>query len=74
MAGREPSGRVWVRSSYSGEAGNCVEVAFGSGGDRALVRDSKRPSGAERDAVLAFRRQAWCGFLAGLGDPGAGCS
>ncbi|MFM9697270.1 DUF397 domain-containing protein [Streptomyces europaeiscabiei] len=31
---------MWVRSSYSGEADDCVEVAAGQ--RRVMVRDSQR--------------------------------
>ncbi|MGX4692973.1 DUF397 domain-containing protein [Streptomyces sp. JNUCC 63] len=72
LAGREPSGRAWVRSSYSNQNGECVEAALAQG--RVLVRDSKRPGNGGDGEVLAFRRAAWCGFLAGLGDPEAGGS
>ncbi|MFH8219153.1 DUF397 domain-containing protein [Streptomyces sp. NPDC018057] len=41
LAGREPTGRAWVRSSYSGDGQECVEVAAERG--RTLVRDSKCP-------------------------------
>ncbi|MEI5523211.1 DUF397 domain-containing protein [Streptomyces brasiliscabiei] len=68
MIGRESSARVWFRSSYSGDADNCVEVAAGR--RRVMVRDSN----FDRDALLVFRHAAWCGFLAGLVDPGAGGS
>ncbi len=38
------AGLAWVKSSYSGNNGNCVEVASLPTGDRAL-RDSKNPHG-----------------------------
>ncbi|WP_329290434.1 DUF397 domain-containing protein [Streptomyces pseudovenezuelae] len=66
VVGRELVGRAWFRSSYSVAQGECVEVAAEDRG-RVLVRDSKQ----YRDAVLAFRHEAWCGFLAGLVDPEA---
>ncbi|WP_327348772.1 DUF397 domain-containing protein [Streptomyces europaeiscabiei] len=59
---------MWVRSSYSGEADDCVEVDAGR--RRVMVRDSN----GNGDALLVFRHAAWCGFLAGLVDPGAGGS
>ncbi|MCC9706234.1 DUF397 domain-containing protein [Streptomyces sp. MNU76] len=43
----------------------CVEASFGE--SRVLVRDSN----SRKNAVLSFRHTAWCGFLAGLVDPGA---
>ncbi|MGP4049087.1 DUF397 domain-containing protein [Streptomyces sp. 2A115] len=66
VVGREPSARVWTRSSYSkDESGDCVEVAVE--GARVLVRDSKRREGP----VLVFRRVTWCGLLAELENPAA---
>ncbi|WP_405798360.1 DUF397 domain-containing protein [Streptomyces sp. NBC_01506] len=38
-------GLAWVKSSYSGNNGNCVEVAALPDGSRRLPRDSKRPHG-----------------------------
>ncbi|MFB6956509.1 DUF397 domain-containing protein [Streptomyces sp. NPDC056309] len=61
-----------MKSSYSGGDGECVEAALGE--DRVLVRDSKRPEGDGDGGVLAFRRTAWCGFVAGFVDPEAGGS
>lgn len=50
----------WVKSSYSGNNGNCVEVAVLPGGGRAL-RDSKNPSGP----VLTFTDAEFGVFIAG---------
>ncbi|MET7285232.1 DUF397 domain-containing protein [Streptomyces sp. NPDC005573] len=59
-----------MRSSHSGGGGGeCVEAFLGE--ERVLVRDSKRPGG---DRVLVFCREAWCGFLTELVEPGAGGS
>ncbi len=60
MLGR-PSREHWHKSSYSGTAGNCVEVADLGRGIRA-VRDSKDP------AVLALRFTAdeWSTFTLGI--------
>ncbi|WP_308460833.1 DUF397 domain-containing protein [Streptomyces sp. Ru71] len=63
---------MWVRSSRSSGNGECVEAALGQG--RVLVRDSKRSGCGEGGGLLAFRRAAWCGFLAWLGDPETGGS
>lgn len=64
MIGRDPTGRVWRKSSHSGgDETDCVEVAVEKA--QVLVRDSKRRAGP----VLVFRRAAWCGLLAGLGNP-----
>ncbi|MCX4699022.1 DUF397 domain-containing protein [Streptomyces sp. NBC_01373] len=49
----------WVKSSYSGNNGNCVEVAVLPGGGRAL-HDSKNPSGP----VLTFSADEFSAFMA----------
>lgn len=48
----------WVKSSFSGNNGNCVEIAVLPTGDRA-VRDSKNPHGP----ALVFTPQALTAFL-----------
>ncbi|WP_405536289.1 DUF397 domain-containing protein [Streptomyces sp. NBC_00075] len=53
---------TWVKSSYSGNNGDCVEVAALPGGGRAL-RDSKDPSGP----VLTFSGAEFARFIAGAG-------
>ena len=55
----EPTGR-WIKSSYSGPQGNCVEVALLSDGQVA-VRNSRRPDGA----TLVFTGIEWAAFLRG---------
>lgn len=65
MLDRESSARSWIKSSHSGDTSMCVEASFGE--SRVLVRDSN----SRKNAVLSFRHTAWCGFLAGLVDPGA---
>jgi hypothetical protein len=53
--------RWWRKSSYSGTAGNCVEVAeLGAG--VCAVRDSKDPGGL----VLTCTAQQWSALTAGL--------
>jgi len=53
--------RCWRKSSYSGTAGNCVEVAqLGAG--VCAVRDTKDPNGL----VLTCTAQQWSAFTAGL--------
>ncbi|MEU9886856.1 DUF397 domain-containing protein [Sphaerisporangium sp. NPDC051011] len=47
----------WIKSSYSGDEGNCVELAALPGKDMA-VRDSKRPHGP----VLRFPATEWTAF------------
>ncbi|GAA3749858.1 DUF397 domain-containing protein [Streptomyces tremellae] len=49
---------AWVKSSYSGNNGNCVEVAVLPRGGRA-VRDSKDPQGP----ALAFAPGAFDAFI-----------
>jgi Domain of unknown function (DUF397) len=51
----------WRKSSYSGQSGNCVEVARNLPG-LAAVRDSKAPGGAK----LVVSQQAWRVFLRGV--------
>ncbi|MGW5336602.1 DUF397 domain-containing protein [Streptomyces bauhiniae] len=54
-----PTGNLsWVRSSYSGNNGNCVEVASLPGGGRA-VRDSKDHGGP----ILSFTVGEWAAFV-----------
>ncbi len=47
----------WRKSSYSGDQGNCVEVAD-QNGNRVLVRDTKNRA----DAILRFTPDAWRRF------------
>jgi hypothetical protein len=49
---------TWRKSSFSGDQGNCVEVAGGLSG-RTLVRDSKSPTGPR----ITFSAGAWRSFL-----------
>ncbi|MGH9151148.1 MAG: DUF397 domain-containing protein [Acidimicrobiales bacterium] len=49
----------WRKSSYSGQNGDCVELA--DLGATVAVRDSKDPTGP----VLAFTRTELAAFLAG---------
>jgi len=51
----------WTKSSYSGNSGNCIEVAPLPDNTRAL-RDSKAPSGP----ILTFPTPAWTAFLRSL--------
>jgi hypothetical protein len=51
----------WWKSSYSGQSGNCVEVARNLPG-LVAVRDSKEPDGAR----LVVSRETWRVFLKGL--------
>ena len=51
----------WRKSSYSGQSGNCVEVARNLPG-LVAVRDSEKPDGAK----LVISRETWRVFLKGL--------
>jgi len=51
---------TWRKSSASGAASNCVEVADLPG--YRAVRDSKNPNGG----VLIFPAGQWSAFLAGI--------
>jgi Domain of unknown function (DUF397) len=52
----------WRKSSYSGNTGNCVEVAIK--GSAVAVRDSKDPDGPK----LTFTCQDWAFFIRRLKD------
>lgn len=58
---------VWRKSSYSGGANNCVEVAGNLPGIVA-VRDSKDPAGP----VLSFSRREWAAFTGAIRGGAAG--
>ncbi|MGH3973026.1 MAG: DUF397 domain-containing protein [Pseudonocardiaceae bacterium] len=51
---------VWQVSSYSGNSGNCVEVADLTA--RRAVRDSKNPTGP----VLILSTAEWSAFTTGV--------
>lgn len=53
----DPTRLQWRTSSYSGNSGNCVQVA--ALGHAVAVRDSKDPEGA----VLIYTCDEWQGFL-----------
>ncbi|WP_215448168.1 DUF397 domain-containing protein [Streptomyces sp. ATCC 21386] len=52
---------AFQKSSYSHQSGDCVEVAFTSGGDR-VIRDSKNPHGP----LVHISRTGWHAFLGGV--------
>jgi hypothetical protein len=54
-------GAFWMKSSLSGAAGNCVEVAALESGEFA-VRNSRQPTGP----ALVFTRAEWLAFLGGV--------
>ena len=51
----------WWKSSYSGQDGNCVEVARNLPG-LVAIRDSKAPD----EAKVVVSRENWRAFLKGL--------
>ncbi|MEU5428987.1 DUF397 domain-containing protein [Streptomyces olivoreticuli] len=51
----------WRKSTYSGDSGDCVEVADGHTG-LVPVRDSKTPHGP----ALLIHARAWAHFIAGI--------
>ena len=51
----------WHKSSYSGQSGNCVEVARNLPG-LVAVRDSKAPDGAK----LVISRETWQVFVSNV--------
>lgn len=55
------TGAAWRKSSFSGELGNCVEVADLSDGEVA-VRNSRHPEGP----ALVFTPAEWTAFVAGV--------
>ncbi|GII83035.1 hypothetical protein Ssi03_10250 [Sphaerisporangium siamense] len=57
------SGAQWRKSSYSGDAGECVEVASNIS-NLIGVRDSKLPS----NPVVTVSPAGWAAFLTGLKD------
>lgn len=55
----------WIKSSYSGGNGACVEIKSPTMGAVA-VRDSKAPDGP----ALSFGPEAWAGFVEAVGGDG----
>ncbi|RZS40961.1 uncharacterized protein DUF397 [Herbihabitans rhizosphaerae] len=53
MIAPEPASLVWHKSSFSGNGGDCVEVAHA--GEGVAIRDSKNPDGL----ILAVPSHAW---------------
>jgi Domain of unknown function (DUF397) len=51
----------WRKSSYSGQDGNCVEVARNLPG-LVAIRDSKAPAGAN----LVVSQETWLVFIRGV--------
>ncbi|MEV0524409.1 DUF397 domain-containing protein [Streptomyces sp. NPDC050439] len=69
VADGSSSGCLWRRSSYSGDSGHCVEVAFVR--KAVVVRDSQNPSGS-RVVFSVERWQAFLSALVGAGGEGRG--
>jgi Domain of unknown function (DUF397) len=59
----------WRKSSYSGQSGNCVEVARNLPG-LVAIRDSEKPDGAK----LVISQETWRVFLRACPDTQVGCS
>ncbi|MFE0459831.1 DUF397 domain-containing protein [Kitasatospora sp. NPDC058965] len=55
------NGAVWRKSSYSHEAGQCIEIGHALPG-ASPVRDSKDPEGP----ALMFSAEAFASFIAGI--------
>ncbi|MFF3312537.1 DUF397 domain-containing protein [Streptomyces sp. NPDC002952] len=53
------AGYAWTKSSFSGNQGDCLEVAHGAIPAAMPVRDSKRPAGP----ALVLRDTAWAVFV-----------
>jgi hypothetical protein len=51
----------WQKSSYSGQSGNCAEVARNLPG-LVFVRDSKQRDGAK----LVVSQEVWLAFIKGM--------
>jgi hypothetical protein len=51
--------RVWLKSSFSAESANCVEVSFTP--NAVLVRDSRN-----EDVVVAVTHDDWNAFVNGV--------
>jgi len=59
----------WQKSSYSGQSGNCVEVARNLPG-LVAVRDSRQPDGVE----LVVSQETWRAFISTIRPEGAAVS
>lgn len=62
MTDSEQSDITWHKSTASGAAGNCVEVAVVD--NSVLVRNFRDPLGS----VLSFTCQEWVAFLEGVNN------
>lgn len=59
IANSSATGFTWTKSSYSGNQGDCVEVAHGAIPAALPVRDSKAPAGP----ALVFGDTHWGVFV-----------
>ncbi|ONK13787.1 DUF397 domain-containing protein [Streptomyces sp. MP131-18] len=64
MTPRITTSSTWIKSSYSGNGGQCIEWAPGTAAFTGAVpvRDSKNPDGP----ALAFPAAGWRAFVAAL--------
>lgn len=60
MTRTDLSAARWRKSTHSGEAGSCVEIAYMS--DATAIRDSKIPDGG----ALVLDARAWSGLLSAV--------
>ncbi|MEV5319097.1 DUF397 domain-containing protein [Streptomyces sp. NPDC052687] len=56
------AGFTWTKSTFSGNQGDCVEVAHGAIPAALPVRDSKRPAGP----AVVFADATWGAFVDAL--------
>jgi predicted secreted Zn-dependent protease len=61
LAHPDLSHATWRKSTYSGQNGNCVEVASNLP-DMIAIRDSKQPSAS----ALLVASEAWQTFIEGV--------
>ncbi|MFI0515848.1 DUF397 domain-containing protein [Streptomyces sp. WSLK1-5] len=62
-----PSANQWIKSSFSGENGACVELACCD--HEVLVRDSKNPC----LTTVSFSMTAWEAFVTQTAASAGGC-
>lgn len=60
MTRTDLSAARWLKSTHSGEAGSCVEIAHLS--DATTIRDSKNPEGG----AVVLDARAWSGLLSAV--------
>ncbi|CAM5584906.1 DUF397 domain-containing protein [Streptomyces abikoensis] len=57
---------IWRKSNYSGQGGNCLEMADVAAAGAIPIRDSKEPYGP----ALVFSTRAWAAFVSYLKGAG----